>query len=339
MKANKDRIKKTKSGRKAANAKVSIKPATKTIVTKDDLSTHKAGTISYADMILHPEHNHHAQVPGQYSRATIPVTRRITIPFTTNALGFASIFYDPQTLHDNTFAATQGCIYVNTVATYDANTVFGAGWSPQAVSYQLPVDNANGYRIVSAGMHVVPQSSMLNATGKITTAIMPAVTMVNGTIGVPVLVNSQLGVLTNLNNATINATADICQRQSARVCWLPYDSSSYEIFPPNSNTFTNEPLHNVNYITAIVSGSVNQNFNAEFYLNYELVAKPGSVLCGMDTVCKSNELPQIVLNKINQKSNQLCGSYMDHGEYSPKTDWLRTAFMNQALQKYYSQQR
>jgi hypothetical protein len=284
----------------------------------------------YKELLLYPEHMHNGRIPSEFGKATCTLHRHITTSITTNNTGYAFIAYNPQFLQED--GLTQTSLLINTDVAYNASTNFGSGAMPTLVNYQLPAGNASSYRIVSCSMHVVPQSSLLSASGKITMAVLtPQSTVAEFLVGTPVHNIDDIAVLTNLNNVKRSAVTDVCQQQVARGVYLPFDYDSFEFSKINSAMTNND--HPINWFSAIITGAVTQNFTIEIYMNYELIPRPGSILIGTEEVNKSSELPSKIITDIDTSSNQVIGSYRGHADYKPSAEYMKSTILSSALTK------
>jgi hypothetical protein len=313
-KVNKNKQKKSKNN----NNKVAKHPNPyKHPRTIQDLAALLAEGVGYKDLLLHPEHVHNGRIPSEFGKATCTLHRHMTTTFTSNAAGFAAIAYQPQYLKSNDLTNTT--ILFNNSAAYNAAGDYGNDCVGVPINYQLPTGNAIAYRLVSCSVHVIPQSSLLNAAGKITFAVTTPAdnSSTDGfsQTGTGYRQINDLTLLSNLNNVKRSAVADICQQQAARAIYLPYDIDSFE--------FTKVGLEMCgggqprNWFSFIITGAPSHTFTLEIYSNYEIIPAAASVLAGTEEVNKSNEMPSKIINNIDLTSPTVIGAYRGHADYRP----------------------
>jgi hypothetical protein len=281
--------------------RITMKPKTQTTVYKAS---------NYRAAILRPETAFGARVPFSWNTKTVTLHRHISQVFTTNAVGAASVIYDPYFLAENG-TALRSTLWINNDVLFTGNNTLGNSVAIN-LDYSLPVSNVQGYRLVSACCHLLPQSSLLTASGKITAALVKSAGLTPAAVGA--LLNFSNLSVPLLNQESYMVTADICQQQAARVIWLPLDGDFFEILNVNNALSADGVNHPANLFSFIITGAPTQQFTLEIYLNYEVTSTPGSILVGTEETSDSIEQPQVILIPLAKTPELVCQAFASHSE-------------------------
>jgi hypothetical protein len=250
---------------------------------------------TYLQSLLYPECVHGCKIPGR-ADSTIAIRRKATYNLTTNGLGAAGIVWYPNTLSDN--SSQQTTFYINTNSTYDGVTTVGSA-GPLAVylAQACTAGSTGQFRLVSAAMHIIPQSSVLNQAGSI------HATMMKGQCPPPVSAGAALvptqsinTLLPNLENSIYYREASVSAMEGARIIWVPNDECLLEFTDTNTNV-ANEQNGDiqVNGIFAdIVGTAALAPFRVDLYWNFEVTSVPGSILQGMESINPDNTIAPLV---------------------------------------------
>jgi hypothetical protein len=315
-KPSKPKNKKQKNNNK--NAKVALRQPNPYRLNKvQELTDLLSETIGYKDLLLHPEHVHNGRIPSEFGKATCTLHRHTTNTFTSNANGYAAVVFQPQFLKDNNSDRTT--LLINNSAAYNAAGDFGDSCTAIPTRYQVPSGNVVAYRLVSCSVHLIPQSSLLNAAGKISFAVLTPNqnettngyeenTTGNSTV-------NDITLLSSVNNVKRSAIADICQQQAARAVYLPYDVDSFEFTKLGLEMCSGGQPRN--WFSFVITGAPSHTFTIEIYSNYEIIPAPLSILAGTEEVNKSGELPSKIINGIDIASSTVIGAYRGHSDYKP----------------------
>lgn len=257
---------------------------------------------SYAETLLFPEHTCGAKVPGM-ADATVSLHRKTTLSITTGALGAAGIIWFPAFLTDNT--ANYTTFFLNNNATYDGVTTIG---TTNALGISTPQSVTSGavgqYRLVSAAMHIIPQSSVLNQAGSIHAALVKTGSSPAALIGAAAP-NSTITLLPNFQNTPYYREASVSALEGARVIWLPNDECLLEFSNININVYNNGQNDQTNAIVVdIIGTAAAAPFRIDLYWNFEVTPVPGSILLGMESIARENVVATQVWRQI----------LVDHGD-------------------------
>jgi hypothetical protein len=244
----------------------------------------------YIDSLLHPETVLSVKNPsGSYE--TCNLFRHISYQVTANENGCCAIIFNPFSLLDNTFGATNSSFLVNTSPEYNGKDVL-TGLTPTSISYSVTPQTVNTYRLVSASFWMVPTNPSLYQNGTIYAGVIPIVCDSYAT-NASFNATSLLALATKVSNFT-NYGSTQCEAQASmgqgiRLTWRPLDNKDSDFWSVNKeNDVTN--YYNDNCFVALVQGALSNNtsFVVEMYLNYELTPWAGSIISGMTS---QNTLP------------------------------------------------
>ncbi len=283
--------------------------------TNQSKRTHESAT-SYTKALISPETCVDAKVPRQLSQATVSLFRHITVPTTANALGNASIVWSPFYLQAD--GTTNTTLLINNVPTYDGISTFGTGHQGVQTAFQLPANNVDDYRLVSASLHVVPQIPLMNSNGKIGGAVVSNV-FTQITSGTSTNAYSNLATIANLESYKPYAEADVCIPESLRLVWFPHDVNDlamYTLGQVDDGSQTRENL----LVAYIVGAPAGAKFNLELFLNFEVTPIPGSVINGMGRYCEELTDPMDVLFSLKQTPEFFAHSYVSTNHYHQTFD-------------------
>jgi len=271
----------------------------------------------YLDTLLHPEHIHGARVPKQGGLLTVPLHRHITVSTTCSSLGALGVIFDPFFLHDNSDGNTT--LWINNLNTYDGTNGGTTNATAIAINQLVPAGTVQGYRLVSASMHILPQSSLTTGTGRVYGALPAGSGFSASAVGANATI-SGLSVA-NVNSSIMSAEACVQQLEAIRVCWLPYDIDSFEVLGINQTFNTDGSTHPAYLLSAIVQGAASgAPFTIEIYQNFEVTTVPNSILIGMEGSTKNVEDPMVLLTKLDKKTAKICSSFRAHTDYVPKSN-------------------
>jgi hypothetical protein len=252
----------------------------------------------YAKSLVFPECTHGARVPGK-GDATIPIRRKFTYNLITNALGCAGIVWFPPCLSDNTSNLSN--FYVNTGATYDGQAVIGAT-GPVAIStpQNITVGSVGQYRLVSASMHIIPQSSVLNQAGTIHGTMLKTPLQGPTGVGSVYAANQGITLLPNFQNSLYYNAASVSSMEGLRQIWLPNDECFLEFANVNFNIaiLENSDIQCNALVADIVGTAANAPFRVDLYWNFEITAPSTSILLGMESICDEDTVAASVWRSI-----------------------------------------
>lgn len=264
-------------------------------------------SLPYLKALLQPEYAIGAKVPRQLSKETISLSRHVTVPITTSALGTASIIFSPFFLKEDIIGLSG--LLVNNAATYDGVSVFGVGHTAQIYRLLIPQTNISSYRLVSAAMHVVPQMSLTTSTGKIGGSVTDLIfTPIAETTTTNAYNNT--AIFANVESQRPYAEADCCVPESLRLVWYPYDVNDLGLYDIN-NTQDGVAAERENVLVAFITGTpAGAKFNLELFWNFEVTPAPGSILTGMGTACADIQDPIDSLVIAKSDASRLAHAYV-----------------------------
>jgi len=251
----------------------------------------------YLQALLVPESCRNARIPG-LADACIPLHRKYTITVVCNVLGAANITWWPLTLCDT--ATPNSTLYVNNNATFDGFTTAGLTGSLAVVpSQSTTVGTVAQYRLVSACMHVVPQTSLLNQAGTIHSALLKVITPVPVPAGSAILPTSSFTLIPNFQNSPYYREASVSAMQGTRSIWVPNDPCLLEFADINTNISSNNPGESSNaMVSTIVGAGSGAVFRVDFYQNFEVTSAPGSILMGTESIASENVVAPTVWRRV-----------------------------------------
>jgi len=183
----------------------------------------------------------------------------------------------------------------------------------------------SAYRLVSACLTITYDASVTNAGGEMHMALMPVsslsptstATAANALINSGVALNTTIGNISQMQNQTAGRYKKFCLKESStqRIIWLAADRND---FLPTVNDATShsttDATDNVIVVTGISTVAA-QQFTLKFDVNYEIVATPGTMNSGLDTMCPSNLDPLLITKEI--LTNHTSAIITDGGENHP----------------------
>lgn len=245
----------------------------------------------YLTSLLNPELTNNAKIPG----SAVPVVslhRRIIQRYTTNSSGCIGINFTPEScLHENTIntvAYNYVPIRVCNVTSYSGTVAPAVGdfvTQTATNTFSLPEGTCKQYRVVSACITVRSLASALNRSGDIHIALVNGQYQQSNSAAASTDEVNFLA-LSNIDNLVQGkyAYARVENGQSARAIWIPQDVSCLDFKDINLN-----PVMTDNFITIIgigLAASSSVEIVADF--NFEVTAKVGSMLQGMESFCNEN---------------------------------------------------
>ena len=169
----------------------------------------------------------------------------------------------------------------------------------------MPPNVVGGYRLVSAAMHVIPQSSVLNQAGSIHAALTKTTNIVPQIAGGAYTPNPAVTLLPNFQNTPYYREASVSAMEGARVIWMPNDECLLEFAQINTNLATNGNNDQTNAIViGILGTAANAPFRVDLYWNFEVTPVTGSVLLGMEEIAQENVIASQIWRQI----------YIDHAD-------------------------
>jgi hypothetical protein len=274
-----DEIQIIKTGKNRPSMSRAINKVIRNKLAKKAFTRQIGPTNSYLNNLKFPEFAMGAQVPQQSGTSTAPVHRHLTYSISTNATGYAAIFFQPFYLADATFARSTFGLQ-NNVA-YDGATTFTGGLIAQPYKYAIPAGNVASFRLVSASLQIQPQIPLLNITGKIGGAVISYVAVQGQTSGTNLVNDPLIQTIADIEQFDYYAEADLCAQESLRLLWLPHDVHDFELYALDTDGGVVAQSMETTMVAYIQGAPASSNFNVEIYLNFELTPLSGSILQGM----------------------------------------------------------
>jgi hypothetical protein len=247
---------------------------------------------------------------------TVTIHRKFSFNLLTNALGVANVIWQPASLVDTaTLSSTLWSVAASN-ATYDGVSVAGSTAPVNIVhNQQITPLAVLGYRLVSASMHVVPQSSVLNQAGTIHAALIKAPVAPLGTYGGTCPANvATLEFYPNFQDNVYYGAASISNQEAARILWVPHDSCYTEFTNINNSYAVADSVEQINTIAVVVVGAgASQSLRVDLYQNFEVTVPQSSILQGMEDFSIESERPEMVWRTIllNHKHDIIkCSRYL-----------------------------
>jgi len=254
-------------------------------------------TTSYFNGLMNPESVYNLKVPGK-ADSTIALRRKVTVGTVAGTLGALGIVWQPNYLSDNTNATST--LFIDNNTSFDGILTTGLTL-PLAVvpSLSVTAGAVAQYRLVSACMHVIPQSSVLNQAGTIHGSLVKISQQQmrgSGNAMDNVQNAANIVLIPNYESSPYYQAASVSAMQGLRVVWVPNDPCLLEFCDINENMFVQDGAsQNANTIVATVVGAApGAPFRIDLYYNYEVVPQPGSILQGMETMCPYNEVAESI---------------------------------------------
>lgn len=272
-----------------------------------DKPANEATETPYYSALLHPELAKSAKIPGS-AVASIGIHRKQVIRQTVNANGCFHVVFQPENaLCDNSTNYT--AIFYTADATYTGLTaISNTLYSRLAISnpYNLPVGTGRTYRCVSASITVRSLASALNRTGDIHVGFCNGqVTSMSDTV--PRYDQTVFGALSNIDNFVGGkyALAHVEKGMCGRGVWIPQDVTclDFKAIGQGVESFDN-------FISIIGIGlAASSSIEIEANYNYEITPNVGSVLYGMETICKHSQDPLKTWRQVYQNSKVASAVY------------------------------
>jgi len=255
---------------------------------------------AYLDTLLFPERSTAAMIPGTATQV-VPIHRRIIQRYTTNAGGnFCMTFTPENQFHENTYNASPNNyipLRLCTAVGYDGSSVPALAdlvRQQTTAPFSVPEGTARQVRLVSASILVRSLSSNLNRRGDIHIAL------VNGYYAGVVQINAQqdeanfctLPAIDNLLGGKYDY-AKVENNECARCIWIPQDITCLDF----KDVLNYQPTFD-NFIVVIGIGlEPSSAIEVEMNFNFELTPKTGSLLQGMEQLCRDDTYPPIIWRK------------------------------------------
>jgi hypothetical protein len=257
--------------------------------TTSRLPLRMGSSTPYLESLLMPESAFDSKVPGM-ADATIPLRRKLTYNLTANASGACAVIWQPY-LSDNN--ANLSTFFINNSVGFDG--ISNNGTNPVAITPTLSINAATvaEWRLVSASMHIVPQSSVLNQSGTIHGALTKCNVQAMVAAAGVMTSNNLIGLYPQYQNTPYYNAASVSNMEGLRIIWVPGDDCLLEFMKSNLNAYTIDGDSTVcnTIVATIVGAAASAPFRVDVYLNYEVTAFTASVLQGMESVCPYNMLP------------------------------------------------
>jgi len=255
---------------------------------------------AYLDTLLFPERSTAAMIPGTATQV-VPIHRRIIQRYTTNAGGnFCMTFTPENQFHENSFNGSVNNMIplrLCTAVGYDGSTapaVADLVRQQATAPFSVPEGTARQVRLVSASILVRSLSSNLNRRGDIHIAL------VNGYYSGIVQINAQqdeanfctLPAIDNLLGGKYDY-AKVENNECARCIWIPQDITCLDF----KDVLNYQPTFD-NFIVVIGIGlEPSSAIEVEMNYNFELTPKTGSLLQGMEQLCRDDTYPPVIWRK------------------------------------------
>jgi hypothetical protein len=239
----------------------------------------------YLDSLLVPEYAFDSKYPGT-ADATIALHRKQTVNVTANAGGAVGVLWQPFFLA-NTSAGTN-TFFVNNTLAYNGFNNLGTGTVSQSLDLQINSGTVGAYRLVSASMHIIPQSSVLNQAGSIHGAMYKANQSQPIASGSAFTSDVNALLYPNFQNTPYYNCASVSAMQGIRIIWVPNDQCFTEFTTLGAVPTSGDQQNSL--VGVVVNAAASATFRVDLYANYEVVPITGSILSGMESICPYNRL-------------------------------------------------
>jgi len=227
-------------------------------------------------------------VPSEWTTPTVRFHRFITLTLMTNASGNLCITMNPAFLSE---ASANTTFYFNNDVTNTALTAGSNTKQARVLDYQVGNGTVSNLRLVSAGMRVYSQSSVLNKTGVINACLFssPAVGPTDAA-NITALPLTGLFFLPAIENNPNFNTADISCGEAIQLVWTPLDAEDVDFIPTeNTQSFLNNTHDSANFVVVVQSAPASSSIKVDLAFNFEVVPQPGSVLNGMESIYNQSD--------------------------------------------------
>lgn len=231
--------------------------------------------------------------------ASILIKRKITYNFAAGTLGALGIAWNPASLSDVTDG--KSTLFMVNNATYDGVSTIGtpASSTCQAFASQITANTVCEYRVISASMHVIPQTSVLNQSGSIHGGVIRMSGLVPNAPAFTTAVYNSVLLTPNLMNDKTYTVSSVSAQQGLRLLWYPQDEAQFELLKINTNHVSTDANAQANQLIAVVTGAAAAApFRVDCYINYEVTPAVGSSYQGLETLVDDTTDPFLVINDI-----------------------------------------
>jgi hypothetical protein len=260
----------------------------------------------YEASVMQPELMLKAQIPKQFGQSTIPISRHVTIPITTNASGNFWLAWQPYALGavNDTTGSSLYLLNENAYTGSGSDTLL-TGYVPKNYYAQMAITAGalQSFSLVSASLIIQPQVSMLNLTGKLgagTTLFTPTAGSATATTTFPVSYTG-FGAVEQLDHYK---EAYLVNGQSLRIIYTVADLHDLEKYAVGSYAFSQNEQDTtfMAYGTGLPASS---KLNLELYMNFDCIPVVGTLLTGLAKPCTSIQDPFLVHSKIATMPNTI----------------------------------
>jgi hypothetical protein len=213
---------------------------------------------SYARAILVPECVYQAKIPSIFPQPTISIHKHMTIPFTTSTNGLAAFIINPYIYLDTTTNASYTGVAINNSALLSLNTAETVtGYSGLKQNFGLLASVLQEYRLVSASVTIVPQSSVTNSQGTIASGVLNVNGQTPFTVGVGgnFPLGGALTIAANVDNSLYYQKANVSAMESLRMIYFPLDPSYENYLNINNTHGVGQPSQPASGNNTVVPGS------------------------------------------------------------------------------------
>jgi hypothetical protein len=228
---------------------------------------------------------------------------------------------------------TQSCLAINNSSTLTLTAIENTnGYAVIATPFNMGVGVYGNYRLVSASIQVIPQTSLQTASGKIAGGIVMSPNFPPQTVAASgfFFASGAYTVSSNLDNALYYEDANITMQESIRHIYFPFDNTFEQYTGINSSHDATEGGENdfcfVYYITGTAASA---SFNLELYCNFEAIPTITGLGYIQTTLCKCIERDTEVVKTIAENPqivSQASANVNEHIMKYESENWLNRTF-------------
>lgn len=257
---------------------------------------------TYLDSVAVPEYARGAKIPSYSPLPTNAMHMKTTIKFVSNGIGDAALFINPYFLDTNANSSTG--ILINTDNALDVSNGAGASaFAGRSMASKLTAGTCAAYRLVSAAIHIYPETSSLTAQGYIAGGIVTATGRPDAypTSGLnQALPGAAANTASIIDQAMYYQKAQIGAQAGIRAIYLPFDPSFEFFCAPTTGrcsllTTNCDQFYWNYYVTGSQPGT---NFVVEIYYNFELEPLAGGVLQLLATPREFNDSEKGLIKEV-----------------------------------------
>jgi hypothetical protein len=266
---------------------------------------------SYLDTLLHPE----LDLGCRVSMGNVPslvLHRSFTQTITTNAGGYAFMFWQPYWLFDT---ATNYSAFGTYTATGYNGTTSGTVGAPSVVlsagQSNITPNTVSGFRLVSASVHIYSNLSYTNTSGSVWGAVKPIAGVVPINTGTyPALELQAMLLYSGVQNTFYNNKAISQQgNEGLRLVYYPATDEDWNGTYQVNNITNGAEVTETTFYAILQSGTGGSTFSVDCYVNYEVVPESGGILDGMQQLTKDASEPRKVLYAFHSDPNNITGTF------------------------------